>query len=33
MPVESFIETGARSPASYLVKPVSDYLTRAMREE
>jgi HlyD family type I secretion membrane fusion protein len=33
MPVESFIQTGARSPASYLVKPVADYFSHAMREE
>lgn len=32
MPVEAFIVTGARSPLAYLVKPLSDYLTKAFRE-
>ncbi|WP_205589567.1 HlyD family type I secretion periplasmic adaptor subunit [Chachezhania antarctica] len=31
MPVEAFISTTARSPLSYLVKPMSDYFTKAMR--
>lgn len=32
MPVETFIETSARSPLEYLVKPLSDYFTKAFRE-
>lgn len=32
MPVESFIQTGDRSPIAYLVKPLSDYFTKAFRE-
>ncbi len=32
MPVEAFIATGARTPLSYLVKPLADYFARAMRE-
>ncbi len=33
MPVEVFIQTGERTPIQYLVKPITDYLSRAMREE
>ena len=33
MPVESFIQTGARSALSYFVKPMEDYFTRAFRDE
>ncbi|MBZ4023555.1 hypothetical protein CKO11_13920 [Rhodobacter sp. TJ_12] len=33
MPLEAFIETGARSPASFLVKPFTDYLSYALRED
>ncbi len=33
MPVETFLGTGERTPLSYLVKPLSDYFTRAMRED
>lgn len=33
MPVEAFIQTDARSPASFLLKPLADYLAYAMREE
>ncbi|WP_230721373.1 HlyD family secretion protein [Martelella mediterranea] len=33
MPVEAFIQTAARSPASYLLKPFTDYLDQAFREE
>jgi HlyD family type I secretion membrane fusion protein len=33
MPVEALIQTDARSPASFLVKPLADYLVYAMREE
>jgi HlyD family secretion protein len=33
MPVEALIQTDTRSPASFLVKPLADYLAYAMREE
>lgn len=33
MPVEVYIQTGERSPLAYLVKPFSDYFSRAFREE
>ena len=33
MPVETFIQTGERTALSYLIKPFSDQLLRAMREE
>ncbi|MGI9387695.1 MAG: HlyD family type I secretion periplasmic adaptor subunit [Methyloligellaceae bacterium] len=33
MPVEVFIQTGERSPLSYLVKPLSDRFARALVEE
>ena len=32
MPVEAFIRTEDRSPMAYLLKPVADYLARALRE-
>ncbi|EYD78370.1 Type I secretion membrane fusion protein, HlyD family [Rubellimicrobium mesophilum DSM 19309] len=32
MPVEAYIETGERTPLSFLVKPLSDYFTKAFRE-
>lgn len=32
MPVEVYIQTGERSPLTYLVKPLSDYFARAFRE-
>jgi HlyD family secretion protein len=32
MPVEAFIQTQARSPLAYLVKPLSDYFVQAFRE-
>lgn len=32
MPVEAFIETGARSPMAYLLKPFTDYFGLAFRE-
>nr|WP_312524791.1 HlyD family type I secretion periplasmic adaptor subunit [Paracoccus sp. (in: a-proteobacteria)] len=32
MPVEVYIQTGKRSPMAYLLKPLSDYFTRAFRE-
>ncbi|HSF94679.1 MAG TPA: HlyD family efflux transporter periplasmic adaptor subunit, partial [Thermohalobaculum sp.] len=33
MPVEVFIQTGERTPINYLVKPITDYFNRAMREQ
>ena len=33
MPVETFIQTGQRTILSYLVEPLSDYLTRAFRAD
>lgn len=33
MPVEAFIQTGQRTALSYLVKPLSDQITRAFRED
>ncbi|MFT3688820.1 HlyD family type I secretion periplasmic adaptor subunit [Paenirhodobacter sp.] len=32
MPVEVYIQTGARSPIAYLLKPITDYFNKAMRE-
>ena len=32
MPVEVFLRTGDRTPLSYLVKPLTDYFGRALRE-
>ena len=32
MPVEAFIRTGDRTPITYLVRPLTDYFTRAFRE-
>lgn len=32
MPVEAYIETGARSPMAYLLKPFIDYFNQAFRE-
>ncbi|MCF3973033.1 HlyD family type I secretion periplasmic adaptor subunit [Paracoccus salsus] len=32
MPVEVYIQTGERSPMSYLLKPLADYFNRAFRE-
>jgi HlyD family secretion protein len=32
MPVEVFVKTGERKVLSYLMKPLSDQLTRAFRE-
>ena len=32
MPVEVFIQTGERTPLNYMVKPITDYFNRAMRE-
>lgn len=33
MPVEAFVQTGERTPLSYLLKPITDHIARAMREE
>lgn len=33
MPAEVFIRTGGRTPLAYLLKPLSDSLTRALRED
>ena len=33
MPAEVFVRTAERTPLSYLVKPLSDHLQRALREE
>jgi len=33
MPVEGFVQTGYRTVASYLTKPLADHLARAFREE
>jgi HlyD family secretion protein len=33
MPVEAFIQTGNRTMASYLMKPMHDHLMRAFREK
>jgi HlyD family secretion protein len=32
MPVAVFMETGARTALSYLLKPLGDQISRAMRE-
>ena len=32
MPVEAFITTRSRSPASYVMKPITDYFNRAFRD-
>lgn len=32
MPVEAFVRTADRTPIAYLVKPLSDYFTKAFRE-
>lgn len=33
MPVEAFIRTGDRTTLEYLVKPLADYFSAALREE
>lgn len=33
MPVEVYIQTGERTPFNYFAKPMTDYFTRALREE
>ena len=32
MPVEAFIKTDDRTPLAYLIKPFTDYFSRAFRE-
>lgn len=32
MPVEVYVQTGKRTPLEYMVKPITDYFNRAMRE-
>ena len=32
MPVEAYIRTADRTPIAYLVKPLTDYFTKAFRE-
>lgn len=32
MPIEAFITTESRSPISYVMKPLSDYFSRAFRD-
>ena len=33
MPAEAFIQTAARSPLSYLLRPLLDQINHAMRED
>ncbi|MEM8791639.1 MAG: HlyD family type I secretion periplasmic adaptor subunit [Pseudomonadota bacterium] len=33
LPVEVYIQTGERTPLNYLVRPITDYFNRALREE
>lgn len=33
MPVETYIQTGERSPFTYMTKPMADYFNKAFREE
>ena len=33
MPVEVYIQTGERTPINYLMRPITDYFSRALREE
>ena len=33
MPVETYIQTGERTPYSYFTKPLTDYFNKALREE
>jgi HlyD family secretion protein len=32
MPVEAFLKTESRSPASYVVRPITDFFTKALRD-
>ncbi|MEM8761670.1 MAG: HlyD family type I secretion periplasmic adaptor subunit, partial [Pseudomonadota bacterium] len=33
MPVEVFIQTGERTPIDYLMRPMTDFFDRALRED
>ncbi|MEM7670583.1 MAG: HlyD family type I secretion periplasmic adaptor subunit, partial [Pseudomonadota bacterium] len=33
LPVEVYIQTGERTPLNYLMRPITDYFSRALREE
>jgi len=33
MPVEAFLQTGERSPMSYIMQPMTDFFSRSMREQ
>ena len=33
MPVEAFIQTGERTPLNYMIRPITDYINRAWREQ
>lgn len=33
MPVDAYIQTGDRTPFSYLIKPMTDFFSRSLREE
>ncbi|MEL6478224.1 MAG: HlyD family type I secretion periplasmic adaptor subunit [Pseudomonadota bacterium] len=33
MPVEVYIQTGERTPINYLMRPITDYFSRSLREE
>ncbi len=33
MPVEAYLQTGARAPLDWFVKPITDYFARSLREE
>jgi HlyD family secretion protein len=33
MPIEAFLETGERSVLAYLLKPLTDHLGKAFREQ
>ena len=32
MPVDAFLKTESRSPASYVVRPIGDFFTKAFRD-
>lgn len=33
MPVETYIQTGERTPYSYFTKPLTDYFNKALRDD
>ncbi|MEM1275589.1 MAG: HlyD family efflux transporter periplasmic adaptor subunit, partial [Pseudomonadota bacterium] len=33
LPVEVYIQTGSRTPLNYMLRPITDYFNRALREE